>query len=375
MANILVIGGGFGGMVTAERLAASLDKSHQITLVTPSEKFTFYPALLHLAFGECSADDITFPLRPKLEGLGVRYIRGELLRIDPNRKVADITGDDVNGEIAYDYLVLALGRRLATERVPGFFEYASHLLGVGAAMKFGDKIRDFRAGTIVLGTCPDGRLPVPVCEAAFALARRFKDEMADGRVRIKVVFPESLEAVFGGASIHHQLEAAFARHHINVLYDVPITEVSSTEILSSNGHAINYDLLMLVPPFRGHAILKGLGITDDSDFIKVDGYMRVHNLANAFAVGDLVAFSGPKFAHMAVRQAEVAAVNLATTLKGGQPDTEYYHEIAAVIDAGGADSIYLHYGIWDDSTYRLKKGHFWGLAKDMHDKLWRARHS
>lgn len=374
MANILVIGGGFGGLVTAERLAASFDGSHQITLVTPSEKFTFYPALVHLAFGECSADDITFQLRSKLEDAGVRYIRGELIRIDSDRRVADITGDDMNGEIAYDYLVLALGRRLATEKVPGFFEHASHLLGIGAATKFGEKVRDFHEGTVVIGSCPEARLPVPVCETAFALARKFKQEVADGRVKIKVVFPESLEAAFGGANIHHELEAAFARHHINVIYDVPITEVTGTEIVSSNGHAINYDLLMLVPPFRGHALFRKLGITDDSDFIKVDGHMRVHGLANTYAVGDLVAFSGPKFAHMAVRQAEVAAANLAAELKGDRPETEYYHEIAAVINAGGADSIYLHYGIWDDSMYRLKKGHFWGFAKDIHDKLWRDRH-
>lgn len=53
MANILISGGGFGGLVAAEKLVASLDSAHQITLVAPNRKFTFYPALVHLAFGEC----------------------------------------------------------------------------------------------------------------------------------------------------------------------------------------------------------------------------------------------------------------------------------------------------------------------------------
>lgn len=375
MANILILGGGFGGLVAAERLAASLDKSHRITLVAPNQKFTFYPALVHLAFGECDASDITFDLRSKLEDVGVRFVQGEMLRIHADRRTVDIAGDDLNGEIAYDYVVLAPGRRLATEKVPGFFEYASHLLGVNAALKFGDRVRDFREGTIVVGGCPDGRLPVPICETAFALARRFENEMRDGRVRIKVIFPESLEAAFGGASLHKQLESAFQRHNITVHYDIPIAEISETDMISSTGHKIAYDLLMLVPPFRGQAILRGLGITDDQDFVRVDGMMRVHDLANAYAVGDVVAFTGPKFAHMAVRQAETAAENLIATLEGRQPDTEYYHEIATVIDAGGGDSIYLHYGIWDDALYRLKQGHFWGWAKDIHDKMWRARHN
>ena len=374
MANILIIGGGFGGLVSAERLAASVGGSHRITLLAPNEKFTFYPALVQLAFGECTAEDVTFPLRPKLDEIGVRFIEGEMLRINAGRQTVQISGDDVSGEVAYDYLVLAPGRRLATEKVSGFFEYADHLLGIGAAARFGDKIRGFREGTILVGSCPDGRLPVPVCETAFALARRFKDEVSDGSVRIKVVFPESLDAAFGGASLHNELEAAFRRHNINVLYDVPITDISDGAVTSANGHRIDFDLAMLIPPFRGQAILADLGITDDSDFIRVDGKMRIHDLPNAYAVGDAVAFSGPKFGHMAVRQAEVAAVNLTSTLEGRRPDMEYYHEIAAIIDAGGADSIFLHYGIWDDALYRVKKGHFWSWAKDIHDKVWRARH-
>src|SRR5215213_2291682 len=186
MANILILGGGFGGLVTAERLAALLDGSHQITLVAPNQKFTFYPALVQLAFGGCDADDITFDLRTKLEGLGIRFVHGEMVRINAASRTVDVTGDDFKGEIAYDYLVIAPGRRLATEKVPGFFEHAQHLLGIGAATRFGEKVRDFHEGTIVVGACPDGRLPVPVCETAFALARKFKTEIADGRVRIKV---------------------------------------------------------------------------------------------------------------------------------------------------------------------------------------------
>jgi sulfide:quinone oxidoreductase len=298
-----------------------------------------------------------------------------MVHVNPESRTVDVVGDDFNGEIAYDYLVLAPGRRLATEKIPGFFEYASHLLGVGAARKFGEKVRDFHEGTIVVGSCPDARLPVPVCETAFALARKFQGEILNGKVKIKVIFPESLDAAFGGAGLHKELESAFERNRITVHYDIPVNEITETEVISAAGHKIGYDLLMLIPPFRGQAILNNLGITDERDFIKVDGFMRVHGLPNAFAAGDVVAFSGPKFAHMAVRQAEVVAANLSAQIKGLEPDTEYYHEIETIIDSGGADSIYLHYGIWDDSIYKLKKGHFWGWAKGIHDKLWQARHN
>ena len=145
-------------MTAAKRLALSLDPSHEVTLVSPSRKFTFYPALVHLAFGECTVEDISFDLASSLKELGVRFVQGEVVRIHHERHSAEIAGDDFSGELGYDYLVIALGRRLATEKVPGFFEHAQHLLGVNAALKFGELVRNFREGKIIVGLCPDARL-------------------------------------------------------------------------------------------------------------------------------------------------------------------------------------------------------------------------
>lgn len=374
MANILILGGGFAGLIAAERLSAKLGAGHKITLVSPNNEFTFYPALVQLAFGECDREDIAFDLAAKMDELDVRFVEGEAISIDPGKRVARIAGEDFDGEIHYDYLIATVGRRLATEKTPGFFEHAHHLLGTKAALKFGEAVRKFTAGEILVGMCPDARLPVPVCETAFALARRFEKEIEQGTISVKVVFPESLEAAFGGASFHKELEAAFKRHRINVLYDVPIREITGEEVLSSNKHRINHDLLMLVPPFRGNVALRGLGSSNEEDFIKVNGAMRVHAAENAYAAGDIVAFSGPKFAHMAVRQATVAAENVLAEIEGRKPLAEYYHEIKTIIDAGGADSIYLHYGIWDDETFSVRKGSLWSWAKNIHDRFWQARH-
>ena len=375
MANILILGGGFGGLITAEQLSASLASSdHQITLVSPNRDFTFYPGLVHLAFGRYEGSDVTFDLQNKLKELGVRFVRSEVIKINRNPRSVDVAGDDFTGQIAYDYLVIATGRRLATEKVSGFFDHSHHLLGTKAALRFGEAVENFKSGRIIVGMCPGARLPVPVCETAFSLARKFKSQLQEGSVQVSVVFPESLEAAFGGAKLHKELEAAFAKHRIDVHYDIPINEITDAELRSSERHSIGFDLLMLVPPFRGQAFLRDLEVADDEDFVKVDGAMRVHGMENAYAVGDIVAFSGPKLAHMAVRQAKVAAENLVAEIQGNQPSESYYHEIAAIIDSGGPDSIYLHYGIWDDEQFRVAKGRFWGWAKTIHDEAWQSRH-
>ena len=117
-----------------------------------------------------------------------------------------------------------------------------------------------------------------------------------------MIFPGSLEDAFGGAQLHRELEAAFQRHKINVHYDIPISEVTFEQVHSDKGHKIDCDLLMLIPPFRGNPALRPLGITDESDYVLVDGHMRVHDMANAYAARALVAFPGPPLAHLAAGQ-------------------------------------------------------------------------
>ena len=372
MANILILGGGFGGLMTAEHLSKSLGggNSHRVTLVSPKDKFTFYPALVRLAFGDCDADDISFDLPEKLNDLNVRFVQGEVIKLNLNLKQVQVTGKDFDGEISYDYLVIAVGRRLATEKIGGFFEHAHHLLGVSAALKFGAAVKSFEQGHIVVGLAPEALLPVPVCETAFALAKEFEPEIAKQEISVSVVFPETVKTAFGGADLHLKLEKAFAKHHIKVITDFAVKEITEKAIVSESEQKIDYDLLMLLPPFRGQAMLGNDGITDESGFVVVDNFLRVSNLEKVYAVGDIAAFTGPKLAFMAVREAQVAAANIVSELHGGIARKIYNHDIALIIDEGGEDAIYLHYGIWDDTLHGLKEGKMWSRMKNKHNQLW-----
>jgi sulfide:quinone oxidoreductase len=94
-----------------------------------------------------------------------------------------------------------------------------------------------------------------------------------------------------------------------------------------------------------------------------------------YAVGDCVNFSGPKMGHMAVRQAEVAATNLAAEIEGHLPISHYIHDMRLVIDEGGGDSVYVHKDIWTDEPANVRQGRFWGWAKRAQEKYWEAAHS
>jgi sulfide:quinone oxidoreductase len=359
--------------MTAEKLAQLISGAasrHRITLVAPKTDFTFYPALVRLAFGDCEAVEIKFDLIEKLDEIDVRFVQGEAININTNQKRVRIAGDDFDGEIVYDYLVIAAGRRLATEKIGGFFEHAHHLLGVDAALKFGAAIKTFERGRIVVGLAPDALLPVPVCETAFALARRFAGEIERGEISVQIVFPESVEQAFGGADLHRKLEDAFAAHRVRVVKDFPAHEVEEKALISEDGKRIEFDLLMLAPPFRGRAMHGETLPLDEFDFIETDDFMRVKDVEKTYAAGDITAFPGPKLAFMAIRQAQTAAENIASELRGDFARKIYSQDLAVIIDEGGEDALFLHYGIWDDTVYGLKTGKMWSRMKKTRGYLW-----
>jgi sulfide:quinone oxidoreductase len=360
-------------MVAAEHLAKSLSPEHQITLVSRSRRFTFYPALVRLAFGKCKEEEISYDLLDAMLDRRIRFIEAEVTRVDPHARKASLRGDDIDGDIKYDYLIYALGRRLATEQVKGFFEHAHHLLGVKAALKFGEAARDFRAGHAVVGSCPGARLDVPVYETAFALARQL-EERGDA-ARITVISPDYPSERPGGAVLARALRPALEDHHIEFLANFPIVEVTTGAVVSSDGREVEYDLLMLVPPFQGTSALASTGLTDEAGYVRVDHTMRVLGAERMYAVGDAVYFSGPKMGHMAVRQAEVAAENLAAEIEGRKPSAHYNHEITLVVDEGGKDTIYLHKNLWEEGDETIGHGRFWGWAKRAHEKYFQAHHS
>ena len=115
MAKILILGGGFGGVVAAERLAEQLGAEHQITLVSRSRQFVFYPALVRLAFDKSRPEDVSFNLRHTMLNRRVNFIEAEVAHVDPTERTVTIAHGEVEGKLPYDYLVFALGRRLATD--------------------------------------------------------------------------------------------------------------------------------------------------------------------------------------------------------------------------------------------------------------------
>jgi sulfide:quinone oxidoreductase len=375
MSKVLILGGGFAGVVAAERLAEQLGDEHQITLVSRSRQFVFYPALVRLAFGKAEAADVSFDLRQTLLNRRINFIEAEVARIDPFERNVTIAHGEVEGKLPYDYLVFALGRRLATERITGFYEHAHHLLNVDKAISFGKAVSKFHEGRAVFGQCVGARLPVPVYESAFALARSLEEKGERDRVRITVVSPTTLESEIKDSAGAATLKKTLDAYQIEFLPNVSIESLTQNSAITKSKDAIDFDLLMLVPPFRGSSAASYLGITNEDGYIYVDSKMRVLGVERIYAIGDCTDFDGPKMGHMAVRQAEVAATNLAAQINGHGTVSDYRHEMKFVIDEIGNDSIYLHKDFSTNEPATVRHGRFWSWAKRVHEGYWELSHS
>jgi NADH dehydrogenase, FAD-containing subunit len=117
--EIVILGGGFAGMATAERLERVFGANHKVTftLVSDTNALLFTPMLAEVAGSSLEPTHISSPLRTSLRRTQV--VRGRVVGIDLEKRCVSLamngrshetsTPGDVTQELLFDHLVLALG--------------------------------------------------------------------------------------------------------------------------------------------------------------------------------------------------------------------------------------------------------------------------
>jgi NADH dehydrogenase len=122
--NVLVLGGGFGGLWTARRLERLLPPaSARITLVTDVNFMLYTPLLPGAAAGTLEPRHVVVPLREQLRRTELRL--GVVSGAEPERRRVHVrTADGIEHAYEYDQLVVALGSVSRTLPIPGLSEHA-----------------------------------------------------------------------------------------------------------------------------------------------------------------------------------------------------------------------------------------------------------
>ncbi|TAF05773.1 MAG: NAD(P)/FAD-dependent oxidoreductase [Nostocales cyanobacterium] len=132
--QVVIVGGGFGGLYTAKALA---NANVNVTLIDKRNFHLFQPLLYQVATGTLSPADISAPLRSVFsKSKNTKVLLGEVNHIDPKAQQV-ILGDEV---IPYDTLVVATGANHSYFGKDNWKEFAPGLKTVEDAIEMRRRI-------------------------------------------------------------------------------------------------------------------------------------------------------------------------------------------------------------------------------------------
>jgi len=323
--QIVILGGGSGGIVAATKVGRELGADHDVTLVDRRPDHLFMPAFLFMMVGQREPDDITRRLK-KLEKRNVKVLQAEVLGIDPaRRKVVLNTGD-----VPYDYLIVSLGLETRPELIPGFAEGAHHAWELDATLRVRRALQTFSGGRVVIGV-PLGpyRCPPAPYEAQWMLDTYFRQRGIRDRVQIEF-FTRDPEPAGEAHDPVVWMDAQSKKRGIKQHYEFVVQSIDpeSRTVHGLYSYNLKYDLLFMIPPHRPAQALLDCGLAESETGIRVDYDTLATKWDNVYAIGDCADMPASKAGVVAHQEADAVAHNVIVEItRRGHPTALRLHTI------------------------------------------------
>lgn len=114
--QVLIVGGGIGGISTAFDARHILRPTDEVTVVSDRSSFQFTPSNPWVAVRMRTPNEISLPLNEVLPRHNIRFVHGKATHLDPLAQSLQLEDGQT---LAFDYLVIATGPRLAFDEIPG----------------------------------------------------------------------------------------------------------------------------------------------------------------------------------------------------------------------------------------------------------------
>lgn len=358
--NIVVLGAGFGGLNAVSTLLHRLppESGWKITLVDQHNYFLFTPLLYHAATGLVDPSSVLFPVRSLSHAENFEFREASVRDIDFRRQVVHL--DD--GQLSYDYLVLALGS------VTNFFGQEDELRDALTLKTTADAIRvrnrlidaferadisdpNERQSCLTFVVVGGGATGI---ELAGAIQGLIRGTLARQYPHIRpeesrLIVCEAMSEILPGLprDLAHYAEQRLRDQGVDLRLNTPVARVTADGIVLKSGEMIPSRTVVWAAGVRPAPLANWLDVPKlKNGRILVNEFMQVQNVPNVYALGDIAAFIDqetekplPPTAAIAVRQGKALAEILAARLEGKQPQPFRYVPVGELVSLGRHEAV------------------------------------
>ena len=380
--RILILGGGFAGVIATRRLEKLLGRRRdvEVVLVSRDNFFLITPFLFEACSGTLELRHCSQPIRPFLQR--ATFIEATVGRIDLDRRIVSLTVPEGSAQdLTFDHLVLALGAKTNERLIPGSSQAFTFKTVADAIVLRNHLIERFERADVetdqdrkrelltvvvigagLVGTELTGELTAFVDE----IVRWYQNVRRD-EVRFLLI-----EA---GPRILGEVDPALAAHAAKVLtkrgVDIrthtPVKRIDEDRITMAD-EVIRASTIVLSAGIEPHPLVASLPVEKDRHGrIIVEASMRSAARPSLWGLGDCAAIpdpSGkpyPSLAQHAVREAKVVAHNIVRALRGEPTRPFVYSQLGVMAALGHFQAIGRVMGIpltgfpawWTWRTYYL----------------------
>lgn len=325
--EVVIIGGGFGGLAAARALAG---KPVRVTLIDRKNHHTFQPLLYQVALALLPTADIAAPLRRVLrKARNVRTVLGEVMSIDTAGRSVELAA---GGRIRYDYLIVSAGARHSYFGHDEWEEHAPGLKTIEDAVEIRRRLltafehaerRALETGTgeapsfAVIGGGPTGvEVAGAIADLArLSLARDFRAiDTTKSVIRLFEGSPRVMNAFSAESSrrAEQQLRELGVEVHTNTM----VTAVEPGRILAG-GQWVPADVTIWATGVAASPLGRFLTASPDrAGRVPIEPDLSVPGHPKVFVIGDMALLNGPGarplpgLGAVAMQQGAAAAENI-----------------------------------------------------------------
>jgi sulfide:quinone oxidoreductase len=347
MKKILILGAGTAGTMILNKLNNALDKHEwELTIVDQDETHYYQPGLLFIPFGIYSRTDVIKPKRDYFP-TGVNVVFEDIDRIEPTRNRVLLQDKRV---LAYDYLIIATGSRIAPEETEGLMgrlwrKNIFDFYTIDGACALREFFKRWEGGDLVVNiTEMPIKCPVAPLEFVFLADWYFTEHGIRDKVNIHYVTP--LPGAFTKPRASQVLGDFLEKKNIALTaeFNIARVEIESRTIVSWDEREIPFDVLVTIPTNTGDPCIARSGMGDELNFIPTNKEtLQADGFDNVFVLGDATNLPSSKAGSVAHFQADIVLENLLSVIEQRTPRAKFDGHANCFIESGFGKGVLIDF--------------------------------